>query len=111
MIKIISPKSIKEMRNPHGVSFKRLYENEFTQVTQIKLLPGEEIRKHITAVDVFFYILEGKGIVEIGDDRGEVFAEMLVESPANLPHRLFNESNKPFRFLVVKTLRQRKDFD
>jgi mannose-6-phosphate isomerase-like protein (cupin superfamily) len=57
-------------------------------------------------VDVFFYILEGEGFVEIGDEQEAVSADMLIESPARIPHRLFNESDGDFRFLVVKTPRQ-----
>jgi len=68
----------------------------------INLLPGEKLKKHITPVDVWFFILEGSGIVEIGEERTEVSADMLVESPAKIVHRLINNSDGPFRFLVVK---------
>ena len=103
MIKIINPNTIPDMKNPHGVSLRKLYDSEYSQVLQINLLPGEKVRKHITAVHVFFYILEGTGVVEIGEDRAEVSVGMLIESPPNLPHRFINEGNAPFRFLVVKT--------
>ncbi|MBN1319902.1 MAG: cupin domain-containing protein [Thermoleophilia bacterium] len=72
----------------------------------ITLKPGEGLKLHLTPVDAFFYILEGAGKVEIGGETQEVGAHMLVESPARIPHRLFNESDADFRFLVVKTPRQ-----
>ena len=31
--------------------------------------PGKSLKKHVTPVDVFFYVLEGNGIVEIGDEK------------------------------------------
>jgi len=31
---------------------------------------------------------------------------MIIESPAKIPHRLMNESDSTFRFLVVKVPRQ-----
>ena len=68
-------------------------------------MPGESLKRHITPVDVFFYVLEGKGQVEIGEERVEVSTDMLVESPKGIPHRLMNEGDSPFRFLVVKTPR------
>ena len=68
----------------------------------ITLLPGESLKKHATPVDVFFYVLEGTGIVEIGDERNIVGKDMLVESPARIPHRWLNESKVVFRVLVVK---------
>ena len=33
-------------------------------------------------------------------------ADMLVHSPAHIPHRLLNDGSSDFRFLVVKTPRQ-----
>ena len=51
----------------------------------------------------FFYLLEGEGIVEIGDEKLAVSKDMLIDSPKNIPHCLYNESNADFRVLVVKT--------
>ena len=64
------------------------------------------MKKHVTPVDVFFYILEGKGVVEIGDEQQEVSKDTIIESPAKIPHRLLNPGNETFRFLVVKVPRQ-----
>ena len=83
-----------------------LYDTEYAQVVHIELKPGEALKKHITLTDVFFYVLEGKGVVEIGDEQQEVSRDMLIESPASLPHRLLNPGNGIFRVLVVKAPRQ-----
>lgn len=83
-----------------------LHATENVVVTMIVLQPGEKLRLHATPVDAFFYGLEGKGVVEIGDEHQSISADMLVHSPARIPHRLMNESNSVFRFLVVKTPRQ-----
>ena len=108
MIKTMSWKNAPDIKNPHGVSVRKLYDSEHALVMHINLLPGEKLKKHITPVDVLFFILEGSGIVEIGEERAEVSADMLVESPANIVHRLINNSDGPFRFLVVKTPRPTK---
>jgi mannose-6-phosphate isomerase-like protein (cupin superfamily) len=71
----------------------------------IELKPGEALKKNITPVDVFFYVLEGKGVVEIGDETQEVSRDMLIESPAKIPHRLMNPEDGIFRVLVVKVPR------
>lgn len=92
--------------NPHGVDARSLHSTEYVQVTMITLKPGEGLKLHLTPVDAFFYVLEGTGKVEIGGEIEEVQADMLVDSPARVPHRLFNESDADFRFLVVKTPRQ-----
>lgn len=74
----------------------------------VTLQPGQALKLHITPVDVFFYTLEGRGIVEIGGERQEVSADMLIDSPANIPHRLMNEGDRTFRCLVAKTPRPTK---
>lgn len=89
-------------KNPHHVDARVAYESDNAVVVAITLQPGEELKKHITPVDVFFYVLEGTGIVEIGDETEEVGPDMLVESPAKIPHRWFNRSDSVFRVLVVK---------
>ena len=50
----------------------------------ITLQPGEALKPHSTPVDVFFYILEGSGDVDIGGERQTVHADCLVDSPANI---------------------------
>lgn len=104
-MKTIKAHDAPEIQNPHGVSVRKLHDIPHAQVMMIVLNPGEALKLHITPVDVFFYILEGEGVVEIGGERMTVSADTLVESPARVPHRLINDGQAPFRFLVVKTPR------
>jgi mannose-6-phosphate isomerase-like protein (cupin superfamily) len=104
-MKIIKALQAPEAPNPHGVSARALHNNEYVQVSMVTLKPGEALLRHVTPVDVFFYILEGEGFVEIGDEQEAVSADMLIDSPEGIPHRLFNQSDGDFRFLVVKTPR------
>ncbi|CVK34202.1 cupin domain-containing protein [Methanoculleus bourgensis] len=90
---------------PHRVDARKIYDTEHATAVVITLAPGEALKKHITPVDVFFYVLEGTGIVEIGDERAEVEKDHLVDSPAKIPHRWINESDQTFRVLVVKVPR------
>lgn len=96
-------KDAARVNNPHGVDARKLYESEHVQVVQIYLKAGENLIKHAAAVDVFFFVLEGEGIVEIGDEKLTVSKDTLIESPKNIPHCLYNNSNADFRVLVVKT--------
>jgi len=102
-MKIINALEAPEAPNPHGVSARGLHSNEHVQAVMVTLQPGEALKLHATPVDVFFYVLEGSGIVEIGGERQTVSRDMLVDSPARIPHRLLNENDETFRFLVVKT--------
>ena len=91
--------------NPHNVDARKIYDTEHGQAVHITLKPGESLKRHITPVDVFFYVLEGIGVVEIGDEKKEVGPDTLIESPAKIVHCWYNESNEILRILVVKVPR------
>jgi mannose-6-phosphate isomerase-like protein (cupin superfamily) len=91
--------------NPHRVDARKVYDTEHATAVVITLQPREALKKHMTPVDVFFYVLEGTGVVEIGDEKQTVGKDMLVESPARVPHAWTNESKSVFRVLVVKVPR------
>ncbi len=101
-MKITNALTAPTMPNPHKVAATPLYENEYAQVVLLALKPGEKLFRHITPVDVFFYVLEGTGIVEIGDEKETVGPDTLIDSPAKIPHCWYNESDSLLRILVVK---------
>ncbi len=104
-MKAIALKDVPVNPNPHGVETRKFHENEFVQAVQITLKPGEQLKKHITPVDVFFYVLEGTGVVEIGNEKQTVSKDTYIDSPAKIPHCWYNESNQLLKVLVVKTPR------
>lgn len=93
------------IKTPHGVKACKLYDTVDAQAIHLTLEPGEALIRHITPVDVFFYVLEGTGIVEIGDEKMEVSKDTLVESPKDILHCWYNESESTLRVLVVKAPR------
>ena len=91
---------------PHKIDARMIYDKDSAQAVHIKLEAGESLKPHITPVDVFFYVLEGKGKVEIGKEIEEVGPDTLIESPAGIVHCLMNDGDEGiFRVLVVKTPR------
>jgi quercetin dioxygenase-like cupin family protein len=107
-LKVTEVKDVQSKPNPHGVDVRSISDKESAQVVHITLQPGEALKKHITPVDVIFYVLEGQAVVEIGDEHKEVEEDTLVESPAKIPHRLINESDEIVRILVIKTPRPKE---
>jgi len=101
-MKITDIRNVVSGPNPHHVDARTCYDSPHAMAVVITLQPGEALKKHSTPVDVFFYVLEGTGVVEIGDEKKTVGKDMLVESPARIPHRWINESGDIFRVLVVK---------
>ena len=99
---IIDAKGAQCLANPHGVDTRKLYDTEYAQVMHLTLKPGEQLKRHITPVEVFFYVLEGKGIVEIGEEKNEVVPDTLIDSPARIPHCWYNQGSETLRVLVTK---------
>ncbi|WP_440950622.1 cupin domain-containing protein [Methanosphaerula subterraneus] len=102
---------VQPSQNPHQVDVRRIFESPALSAVVISLQPGESLKKHITPVDVLFYVLEGTGVVEIGEEQQAVGKDVAVESPAGIPHRWINESDALFRVLVLKMMTTGKGKD
>ena len=107
-MKIIDVKNTPSAKNPHNVKASKIYDTEHSIAVHITLEAGEKLKPHITPVDVFFYILEGEPTIEVGKEKEKVSADHLIESPANIPHCIYNETDKIARILVVKIPRPLK---
>jgi len=96
------------MKNAHRVDARNLYNKPEAMISVITLQPGQSLKKHITPVDVAFYVLEGTGVVEIGEEHQEVSKDTLIESPRDIMHCWYNKSNDLLRFMVVKAPKPQK---
>ena len=101
-MKIKKLAEVKIMPTAHDVDARNLYDTEDAMVTVITLKPGQSLKRHITPVDVAFYVLEGTGVVEIGEEKKTVSKDTLIESPKDIVHCWYNESKDLLRFLVIK---------
>ena len=99
---IINVKNNPPMKNVHNVKASKIYDSEHAVAVHITLEAGEQLIPHVTPVDVFFYVLEGDPTFEVGKERKTAAADHLIESPANIPHCIYNEKDKTARILVVK---------
>lgn len=102
-MKIIKANEKKMSETPHGINVRKLLEYEHASVVLIELKKGEGLKPHITPVDVFFYVLEGKGEVMIGEEKEIVEKDDVIFSPKDIVHGLTNPAFEIFKFLVVKT--------
>ena len=97
------------MKTAHNVDARNLYNTENAVISVITLNPGQSLKKHITPVDVAFYVLRGKGVVEIGDVKKVVEANTLIESPKDIVHCWYNESDEELSFMVIKVPRPSRE--
>ena len=68
-MKIIDIKEVKISDTPHKVAVKKLFNFEHATIVHIELKSGEALKRHLTPVDAFFYVLEGNVIVEFCKER------------------------------------------
>ena len=97
------------MKTAHNVDARNLYNTENAVISVITLNPGQSLKKHITQVDVAFYVLRGIGVVEIGDEKKVVEANTLIESPKDIVHCWYNESDEELSFMVIKVPRPSRE--
>jgi quercetin dioxygenase-like cupin family protein len=105
MIQIVHIPDAPVIPTPTGLDARRLHDSEPFQVMHINLKPGERVAPHTIPVDTAFFVLEGTGIAEIGGESAEVERDTLVFSPADSLRGLFNNSDAPFRVLVIRAPR------
>jgi len=90
------------MENAHNVDARNIYDKPEAMITVITLKPGQNLKRHITPVDVAFYVLKGKGTVEVGHEKEEVSEGSLIESPRDIVHCWYNTSDDMLQFMVIK---------
>ena len=88
--------------NPHKVDARMLYDKDSAQAVHLQINPGESLKPHITPVDVFFFVIEGTPDVLVGEEKRKVEVNSLVESPKDIVHCIYNNTDTVVRVLVVK---------
>ncbi len=100
---VIKIDSINEFRTKTGVLAKQLLKHDNVTVMYISLDPQDAIPEHSVAVDVFFYVISGKGTIKIGEDEGIVEKTDIITCPPNTMMSLKADQGEKFIVLNVKT--------
>ncbi|QDA31175.1 cupin domain-containing protein [Thermococcus indicus] len=103
-MKVVRVEEAERVDNPHRVDVRKLMDEKSAQIFYITLKPGESLKRHTTPVDAFLYVLKGRGIVEVGDERAEVKKGTAVYLPKEVPHAVSNEGSLDMAFLVIKVM-------
>ncbi|GAB6098257.1 hypothetical protein JCM16358_01360 [Halanaerocella petrolearia] len=86
-----------------GITVKKILKNDDTQVMNLVLESGDEVPEHSVPVNVFFYIVEGKGTLRIGDDQKVVETKDIIPCAPNTKMSLKADQGEGFVVLNVKT--------
>jgi mannose-6-phosphate isomerase-like protein (cupin superfamily) len=89
-------------QNPHGIQSHKLYDKEHAVIMHLLLKAGESLKPHITPVDVAFYVLEGSPTIMVGEEKVQVKKDDIIESPKDIVHCIYNETEYAVRVLVMK---------
>lgn len=85
----------------------RVVSRTFAQSNRLSLTlfafdSGEEISMHTTSGDAMVQVLDGEGLITIGDQQSVVKAGEVIVMPADIPHALFAEKQFKMLLTVVK---------
>ncbi len=87
----------------HNVQGREMYEKSGTTVVHLLLEKGGILPSVAQHHDVFFYVLEGKGRISVGDELFDVESDTLVKCPIDIPHGAENTGKDVLKLLMVKS--------
>jgi len=66
--------------------------------------PGGDNKRHVhDRIEQVYFVLEGEGIVEVGDEKRRVKAWDVVYLPPKVPHAFYNDTDKPCVVIGIGT--------
>jgi mannose-6-phosphate isomerase-like protein (cupin superfamily) len=76
----------------------------FTNFARLTLKPGgtNQVHVHENAEQVYI-VLQGRGTVQVGEEKAEVKASDAIFLPAKVPHGFFNTGDKTAVILLIGT--------
>jgi len=91
----------------HGSEIRPLIDRTTSEITQCSLAeeilpPGKAVTPHHHhRLEEIYYILSGRGLMTVGDEKREVSAGDAIFIPRNHRHTLENTGAEPIRLLLV----------
>jgi len=89
-------------RVPFNLDGRRLLTGRSIEIIHLSVKPKEAVERHTNPFDVFFYILGGRGTIEIEDESIEVRPDLGIEIPRGRKRGIRNDGDEPLKLLVVK---------
>ena len=91
----------------HGSEIRPLIDRTTAAITQCSLaeeilLPGQEVTPHRhQTIEEIYYVVEGHGVMSVGDEQSEVSACDAIFIPRQHRHTLKNTGTEPIKLLLV----------
>lgn len=82
---------------------RKVLEHDHIKVMNIIIEEGGTVPAHSVPVDVLFYIIEGKGSIQIGKERRTVQGRDIIPCPPDTDMSLFADQGQKMIVLNIKT--------
>lgn len=102
-MKVIKVNELPFVKTGWGIKGKPIIDMLEIGIVNLVMEPGEKVPSHKTPVNVLFQVIEGKGLITIGDETQIVEAGDIVVSPLEIPHALEANQDCIFSVYVIKT--------
>ncbi|QAT39202.1 cupin domain-containing protein [Clostridium sp. JN-9] len=102
-MKVIKVNELPFKKTGWGIKGKPIIDMPEIGIINLVMEPGEKVPSHKTPVNVLFQVIEGKGMITIGDETQIVEAGNIVVSPLQVPHALEANQDSVFSVYVIKT--------
>ena len=95
------------IKTRHGSEIRPLIDRTTASITRCSLaeeilLPGQSVTPHHhREIEEVYYVIEGYGVMTVGDEQREVAAGDAVFIPRGHRHTLANTGSEPIRLLLV----------
>lgn len=89
--------------SPRGIYTRWLINEDSCEVINLLLKEDDSISTRIKPVDVLFYVMNGSGFIEIGNEKYEVQKGDVVYAPKYIPHAVHVLQGE-MEMLMVKIL-------
>ena len=83
--------------------FSNLVDEEYLQINQVCLEPGQQVPQHNANSNVTLMVVHGEGTFHIGEEVTRMGPGKLLRVPFQSPMSIKNESQERLAFLVMKT--------
>lgn len=87
---------------PFDLDGRIMFNSEKVQLIHLTLMPGDVVAPHSNPFDVVFYVLEGEGIISIGDETAILNEDQTIDVAKDIQRGWQNVSDEILRLLVVK---------
>ncbi len=99
---------IVELKNaetvPIHIDARKLCVRQDVELIHLNFAPGEILEKHANPFDVIFYVVEGMGDLEVGEEKRRIEKDSAIEVPAGIQRGWKNNGPGNLRILVIKVL-------